>query len=238
VNDRAPAIPTVDGATPVAGRWRRLSVAVALGTLLGILSLVGDSVSDEGPTIIVNGLANATSPWVLVAFAAGVVQRRPGVGAIGGALALVIAVVAYYVAFRFVWGDRLADVRITAVVWLAAAALAGSVMGAAGGALSRPDPRLRAVALAVMCGALLAESAYLLVRLEVWNGIDPSRTYLVVALIDVVVAALIPLVVGDRGYRAATYLGAIALAAAGYVAIELVFRLAVSGVSLLAPSPL
>jgi hypothetical protein len=225
VSEEAPTAP-VDEATATTVGWGPVAVAIGLGVGLGVLSLAGDVVSDEGPTIILNGLANATGPWTLVAFVAGILQRRARMGALAGAGALLVAVVTYYVAFVLVWGgDRLADVRFAVVVWLGAASIAGAVMGAAGGVQGRPDPRVRALGLSLVCGAVLAEAAYLLVQLEVWNGIDLSRTYLVVAVFDIVVAALIPIVLGRRGDRAVTYLGSVGLAVVGYVAISAVFGL-------------
>jgi hypothetical protein len=230
VSEGAPTAGPVDESNPTTVAWGPVAVAIALGVALGVLSLAGDVVSDEGPTIILNGLANATAPWTLVAFVAGVLQRRPRMGALAGAGALLVAVATYYVTFVLVWGgDRLADVRFMVVVWLVAATVAGAVMGAAGGVQARPDPRLRAVGLSLVCGALLAEAVYLLVQLEVWNGIDLSRTYLVVAVFDIFVAVLIPIVLGQRGSRAVTYLGSVGLAIVGYVAISVVFALIRSG---------
>jgi hypothetical protein len=223
-----PAIPVASEA--VGDRsWPAIAVAIGLGIALGVFSLVGDALPDEAPTILLNGLANATALWTLTAFASGLLVRRVRRGALAGALALVFAVLAYYVAFRFVWGDRLADVRIQAIVWLVAAIVAGSIIGAAGGLQARPDPRHRALGLALVGGALVAEAVYFLVQLQVWNGIDLSRTYLVVAVFDLVVAAIIPVVLGDRGYRALVYLGSLVLAIGGFVALNVIVSLAVAG---------
>jgi hypothetical protein len=209
--------------------WRAFAIPIGLGIGLGVFSLVGDSLPDDAPTILLNGLANATALWTLTAFACGVLVRRIRWGALAGALALLLAVIAYYVAFRFVWGDRLADVRIQAIVWLVAAIAAGSIMGAAGGLQAQPEPRRRALGLALVGGALVAEAVYFLVQLQVWNGIDLSRTYLVVALFDLVVAAIIPVVLGDRGYRALVYVGSLVLAIGGFIALNVIVSLAVAG---------
>ena len=58
-------------------------------------------------------------------------------------------------------GDRLADVRVTALVWLTASSVVGVIFGGAGGVWSGGGARWRPLAVALLSGALLAEAAYL-----------------------------------------------------------------------------
>jgi len=167
------------------------------------------------------GFPCAAAPYFVIAFVAGIVAARPAAGAWAGPLALMVAVVAYYVAFLIVWGDRLADVRITIVVWLAAALVAGAIFGTAGGAWAA-EPRWRPLAAALLCGGLLAEAAYQAVELAGCNCLDATRPALYVVIVNTLVAVVAPLVLVERGRRLVTYGMAAALAVAGYAAIVLV----------------
>ena len=203
-----------------------LLLAIPLGVALGVFSLVGDVLPVEGALSVLNGLANATGPWVLVAFVAGIVQRRPQRGAVAGSIALAVAVATYYVGFRIAWGDNLVDVRLTTVVWFVAAWLAGSILGAAGGAWPGPGQRGRVVATAVVCGALLAEVAYRFAQTRVWDGIDPTHPPTQAALVDLVVAAALPLALSGRRSRTTAYASSVGFAFVGLMALSIVTELA------------
>ncbi len=69
--------------------------AIAGALLLGVFSFVGDLLTGDSPEIVINALANAFGPWVVIAFVAGIVAARPTAGAWAGPLALMVAVVAY-----------------------------------------------------------------------------------------------------------------------------------------------
>ena len=156
-----------------------------------MFSFVGDLLTGDSPEIVVNALANAFGPWVVIAFVAGIVAARPTAGAWAGPLALMVAVIAYYAVFLVVWGDRLADVRITIVVWLAAALVAGGIFGTAGGAWSA-EPRWRPLATAMLCGGLLAEAAYQAVELAGCDCLDATRPALYVVIVDALIAVVAP----------------------------------------------
>jgi hypothetical protein len=67
---------------------------------------------------------------------------------------------------------------------------------------------------ALVCGLLLAEAAHRLILLEVWTGIEWDRTYMQVAVADIVGAgvALLVLRSGTRWRRLAVALPLVALA--------------------------
>jgi hypothetical protein len=201
-------------------------IAVGLGVVLGLFSLAGDQIPGAGPSGVLNALANAFGPWALVAFVCGALQRRWREGAVAGAAGLIVAIVAYYVGNVIVWGDRFAGVGSTAVVWLAAASVGGAVLGAAGAAWRTGDGRARVVAVALLCGALLAEAAYQFVLVEAWRGIDPDLFGAQIALFDLAVAAILPVVLLDRGQRWRAYAGSVLFGAGGAMGLALLTRLA------------
>ena len=163
---------------------RELAIAAFLGVVLGLFSLIGDGAR----LTVVVGLANAASPWLVTAFAAGAVARHARRGALAGALALAIAVVVYY-AGLLTGGVAPADVGITTLAWIGVAAIAGPAFGAAGGAWrERREP----IAVGVLAGGLLAEAAYRFIMLEAWDGIDLARTSMQVAIANLAGAVLAP----------------------------------------------
>lgn len=202
-------------------RW--LGIAAALGIGLGALSVVGDFTTDDGPAIMLNALANAMGPWVAVAFVAGVAAGRPVAGIAAGVIALAVAVVTYYLGAVVFWGDRVPDLRVAILVWLAAGLAAGSILGGAGGTWAGADRRWRPLAAALLSGGLLAEAAYYANDLANCNCLDATRPALYVVLINVAVAVVAPIILVARGSRLRTYAYAAGLAIGGYAAIVLVF---------------
>ncbi len=193
---------------------RDLAVAAALGLLLGLFSLLGD-----GATLtVVVGLANAASPWLVTAFAAGAAAGTPARGALTGAAALATAVVVYYLGL-LARGSAPVDVAITTLAWIGVAALAGPAFGAAGGAWgARREP----IAVGILAGALLAEAAYRFIQLEAWDGIDLARTSMQVAIANVVGAVLAPVLLLRRDRWLIAYGVALAAAPIGLALVALV----------------
>jgi Family of unknown function (DUF6518) len=206
---------------PTTLRW--LGIAVLLGIGLGALSVVGDFTTDDGPAILLNALANAMGPWVVVAFVAGVAAGRPVAGIVAGVVALAVAVVAYYLGAVIFWGDRVPDLRVTILVWLAAGLAAGSVLGGPGGTRAGADRRWRPLAAALLSGGLLAEAAYYANDLAKCNCLDATRPALYVVLINFAMAIIAPIILVAPGSRLRTYAYAAGLAVGGYAAIVLVF---------------
>lgn len=193
---------------------RSVTLAIGLGVLLGVLSRLGDML--PGP------LAwpfNMASPWLAVAFLAGSLGRKLGWGAICGTLALVAAVGAYYGYMHFVENQANASyLRHVAAPWLAVAFLGGPLFGLAG-VLWRTTGagRIRIPAVALLTGALAAESALLLLR-----PFDPA-TRAVIGL-GLAAAAVLPWIL-LRGRREALLASALTagFAVAGIAALT-VFR--------------
>ena len=144
------------------------------------------------------------APWLVAAFAAGGLLRRPMTGALGGAMLLAGGTLVYYLV-RVALAPRLgiADKAAIAVGWAVAAALAGAVMGLLG-ALWRRSPHPPPLLAAALAGeALLLASE--------WR----SRTAAAVLAAELLVAALLLLACTRR--RAA--LPAAALAACALAAV-------------------
>ena len=51
---------------------RTIAGALLLGVALGVFSFVGDLLTGDSPEIVLNALANAFGPWVVIAFVAGI----------------------------------------------------------------------------------------------------------------------------------------------------------------------
>jgi hypothetical protein len=195
-----------------------LAVALALGVALGLFSLFGDGLPVDTPMIVLVALANAASPWLVTAFAAGALAQGVQRGAIAGALALSVAVATYYggLAIRGVAPD---DLGIVSLAWIAVAVVAGPAFGAAGGAWrSSRSP----VAVGILAGALLAEAAYRFIELEAWDGIDVTRTSMQVAIVNLVAAALAPALLLPRERWGIAYGLTLALAPIGLALVALV----------------
>jgi len=206
---------------PSTLRW--LGIAALLGIGLGVMSVVGDFTIDDGPAILLNALANAMGPWVVVAFIAGVAAGRPVAGVVAGVITLAVAVATYYLGAVIFWGDRVPDLRVTILVWLAAGLAAGSILGVAGGTWAGADRRWRPLAAALLSGGLLAEAAYYANDLANCDCLDATRPALYVVLINFAVALVAPIILVASGSRLRTYAYAAGLAVGGYAAIVLVF---------------
>lgn len=105
-------------------------------TLASAAGLVGGALTSYGQTVLGGGwsaLANSASPWVMVAFAAGLlVPRHWPTAALAGLLTQVGLVAGYYATTQL----RGFPVGMAAIViWVVAGAVAGPVYGAAGSLL-------------------------------------------------------------------------------------------------------
>jgi hypothetical protein len=184
-----------------------------------MFSVAGDSVP------VLAAPANAVGPWIVVAFAAGIVARRPRAGALAGAATLILAVVTYYVGVRLVWGEAFVDPVRAAAVWGIVAVLVGAPVGAAGGAWAGGDPRWQVPSVALLSGLLLAEAITRFVEVEGWTGIDLGRTALQVWASDTIAAAVAPILLLDRREWAAGYAASISVGVVGAVLLALTMSL-------------
>jgi len=204
---------------PSTGRFRRLAVAVLLGLGIGLFSSRADLLPPDTLLHVIVVMGNAVGPWVAVGFAAGAIQRDVRRGTAGGAIALCIGVATYYGAAVLTWGDRApAFLPALAGLWLVVAAVAGGGVGAAGGAWASKG-RYRSIGPIVLAGALLAEALWQFVQVEGWHGLDIGRTGVQIAGVDLLGAALVPLVLLGRGRRAAAYLGSVAVGVVGFLVL-------------------
>ena len=211
---------------------RRLLIPAAIiGLALGGFSAGGDRLPADTPLHVVVATANAAGPWLVAAFVAGALQRETRLGAVSAAMALLLAIVVYYAGI-YVAGNEVADLARAGGAWLLVAAVVGPMLGAAGGYWARDGERSRVVPIAILAGALLAEAAFRLIQVEAWDGFDIARSDVQVGLVDVAVAALVPIVGLAaphrlRGYAASVAIGAAGLA--GFAAITEAVRTVIRG---------
>ncbi len=141
-------------------------------------------------------------------------------GAACGLVALVVAVIAYYLLIGVLGrGIRSIGAAHAATVWGVVAVVAGPVMGAAGATWRHGRGWPRAIAVALLASALLAEGvAFGGSRWVAWVGpADDPGAILFAA--EAAVGIVLPALLLDRGERLRGYLALAALAALGLVAI-------------------
>jgi hypothetical protein len=198
----------------------RSAVPVAvIAVCLGAFSVVGDTIT------VLAAPANAVGPWIVAAYAAGIIGRRPRPGALAGMAVLVVAVVTYYVGARLLWGDAFVDPLRATAVWGVVAVLIGAPLGLAGGAWAGGDSRWRVPSVALLSGLLLAEGVARFVEVEGWTGIDLGRTALQVWAYDTIAAVITPILLLEPERRAAGYAASVAVAIVASIALALTMPL-------------
>lgn len=196
-------------------------VPVGAGVALGIGSILADGVIPSRFTDIVGNLA---SPWGLVAFFVGRRSDRPLPGALGGALALLVGVVVYYL-IGSVRGYPLGG---TVVAWLAASLVIGPVMGGSGAVSAGRWPSVQRPAAAAPAAMLLAEAIFFVVSRRVWRydlTAEPHRLadVAIVVLLLAGVLGLPILLLRERSRLWSLYAGIVAVGAIGgwiYVSLD------------------
>ena len=156
-----------------------LLVAAVVGVAIGVFSILADGIL---PGRLFTLLGNIAAPWGLAAFVVGFRATSPRLGALAGALALVVGVVTYYGGSAV----RSSSVGQLNVVWTVVALVAGPVIGACAAAISTRRDHPPLVAVAIPGAMFVAEGLFLLYDRKVWRtnfGAEPYR------LIDVAVAA-------------------------------------------------
>ncbi len=214
-----PATPVASGA-PVASttsaRVRPLArplSAVALGALLGLAAWSADQLAYPWSVLIP---ANTVAVWVAVAFAAGALGVSIVGGAIRGLTALLAAVVVYEALTGTLgYGVSSGGAVHASLVWGATATVIGPVFGSAGATWRGSRGRARAIAVAVLGAAFIAEGlVFGAPRLVVVDELvhDPGA---IVLGLEMAIGLAIPWLLlrpGERrtGYVALAVLGAIA----------------------------
>ena len=190
----------------------------ALGIGLGAFAAVGDRLPIDAPTIVLVALANAVSPWVVVAFFAGSRGRAPSGGAVLGIGTLVLAVVAYYVIGTAVLAASFVDPVRASAAWAVVAVVVGGPVGAGGAAWATGMGRARIAGVSLLAGLLLAEAVARYVEVEGWTGYDLARTALQVAAVDAIVAVLAVWLLAGRA-RLAVAVGSVAVGLAAAIVL-------------------
>lgn len=194
-------------------------LALLAGVALGLFSGLGDRLPADTVLHVVVALANAAGPWLVTAFVVGALAGAPVAGALTATAALVAAVAVYYLSI-YVLGNTVADLVRNAGVWLAVSVVVGPALGAAGGTWARPrGPRERIGAVALLAGTLAAEGILRLIQVEAWTGLDLARTDIQVGLIELAVAAILPVVLLSDGQRLRGYAATIGATVAATVVI-------------------
>lgn len=180
-------------------------LALAVGVGLGLLGRVSDHLPP-----LVRWSASLGGPWLVAAWLLGAVSGRRREAAACGAVALCVGVATYYAVFLVVERatSPLYAVAMT-LAWGAAAIPIGAAFAAAGADRGRP------FAVAVLAGALVAES---LLLLPAWES--PVAQ----ALLRMELAAGVLLALGFAGRRAPQALALTVPVAAVLLVAELCVR--------------
>ena len=176
-------------------------LAVPLGVALGASGQLADHVHPGLGWVAALGV-----PWLAVGFLAGAVARERAAGFVAGAVVLSAATLAYY-AFSVEGHRSLAPVPI-ALAWLPACVAAGGGFGLAGAAWRGGGHRTRAVAVAVLAGALIGEAVLLSAE---W----PARVVAVVLTAELAAGAALPFLLARRALPGALLLTAVAAVVLG-----------------------
>jgi hypothetical protein len=193
---------------------RRLALIALVGLATGVLTQLGQSILPDGWRQV----ANAISPWLLVAFFVG--SRMPDrLWAAGAGIAtLLLALVGYYAMTELRYG--IGGGTTSLIFWGLGAVVGGPVFGIAGLAWRAGPQRQRAFAIGLVAAVLIAEGIYNAVVLS-----SPT-----VATGFVLAGLLAPLLLGrtrnDRllGYAAALPM-LVVFGTAGYAVSLLLYAL-------------
>ena len=130
---------------------RTLIIAIGTGLLLGIATRSIYQLPSE-----YWWLARVGAPWLAVAFAVGIVPRRPWEGALSGAACLVAATLVYYAILGLVQHGYAGSPL--GLRWLIVAVPSGLIFGSLGNLARRPGavvPAMAALAVAFIVEAFL-----------------------------------------------------------------------------------
>jgi Family of unknown function (DUF6518) len=191
--------------------------SILVGAVLGAAAWLSDQLQWPYSLLIP---ANMIGVWLAIAFALGASARTIPTGAIRGLIGLLVAVAAYYLLFAVLGaGYRSIGAGHAATVWGLVALIAGPAMGGSGAVWRHGSGRPRAIAVAVLASALLAEGAVFgigrLIHLDQLSA-DPG------ALLygtEMVIGATLPFMLLPAGERLSGYAVTAGFAILGAVAI-------------------
>ena len=191
--------------------------AILAGVALGGAAWV----SDQLPYPI--GLllpANAIGVWLAVAFVLGASARTVPTGALRGVVGLLSAVVTYYLLIAvFGVGFRAIGASHAATIWGAVALVTGPILGLAGATWRHASGWPRAIGVAVLAAALIAEGVMFgagrLVHLE-QLPVDPGALLFGA---EIVIGVALPWLLLQPAERLRAYIATGGLAVAGALAI-------------------
>ena len=195
----------------------RVALIVGAGLATGVLTQIGQGALPGDWS----QLANAITPWLLVAFLLGSVMPDTRWAVAAGAGALLLALVGYYgmVQLRYGYGGGTGSW----IFWGLGALVGGPVFGVAGHWWRGPVHRRRAIAIGLLGAVAIAEGAYNILVVD----------HATVGAAFIVVGLLVPLVFGrSREDRLGAYVAMCrprARRALGYLVVHL-GRILTSGV--------
>ncbi|WP_205474078.1 DUF6518 family protein [Nocardioides sp. SYSU D00038] len=157
------SLPTVPRPVPAPRPLLVWPVVLAAGA--GVVLGVGDLWLQRQLSYPLAHLANSSAVWAVCAFVVGtLLPGRPLLGALCGAVVLVVATEAYYVAelrrLGLGWNGLAPDVllRPHTLMWVGMGLVVGPVLGAAGAGWRRTTGWVAAGLLALPAGVLLGEA--------------------------------------------------------------------------------
>ncbi len=182
--------------------------------LVGVVGLATGALTQVGQSALPDGwsqVANAISPWLLVAFLLGATMPSTRWAAFAGAGALLMALVGYYAMTELRYG--IGGGTGSLVLWGLGAFVGGPIFGMAGHAWRTGPHRQRAIALGLLVAVAIAEGVYNAVVLP-----HPA-----VGAGFVIAGLLVPPILGrSRDDRIGAYVAAVpalGLGAIGYVTL-------------------
>jgi len=195
---------------------RRLAFIAIVGLATGVVTQLGQGILPDGWRQV----ANAISPWLVVAFLVGSRMPDQAWAAGAGVATLALALAGYYAMTELRYGIGAGTTSL--IFWGLGAVVGGPVFGVAGLTWRVGPPRQRALAIGLVAAVAIAEGIY--------NAVVLSQP--AVGAGFVVAGLVAPLILGrtrdDRLFGYVATLPALALGVAGYVVFLGLYR-AVSG---------
>jgi hypothetical protein len=168
----------------------RVALIVVAGLATGILTQIGQGALPGDWS----QLANAITPWLLVAFLLGSVMPDSRWAAGAGVAALLLALIGYYgmVQLRYGYGGGTGSL----IFWGLGAVVGGPIYGIGGHWWRGPIHRRRAIALGLLAAVAIAEGAYNVLVVD----------HVTVGVAFIVFGLLVPLALGrSRNDRLGAY---------------------------------